>query len=322
MEKKEIDVLGVSNVLMDICALVEEKLLIAHNLKKGNFHLVETHKFMEILPAIEKLKPKVEFGSSVSNTLAGLYLLGMNIAEYGKIGDDKYGNMLLEEERTKKAVKLLIKHSLPTGTVLNMITPDTQRTFAVYYGAAAKLNESEISEETVKKSRIFHTTGYEFESLNKVVKKAASLAKKNNVKVSFDLADPGVVKRNIEDMKKFIHEYVNIIFANEDEAKAFTGMAPEEAVKELSNTAEFAIVKLGSNGSLISHKGKIIKISAEKANAIDTTGAGDMYAAGILYGIIKGFSMEKAGRIASYAAARVVEKIGARLEKLDISHIN
>jgi sugar/nucleoside kinase (ribokinase family) len=141
------------------------------------------------------------------------------------------------------------------------------------------------------------------------------IAKKNGVKISIDLADPALVNRNLAELRKLVKEFADIIFVNEHEAEAFTGKKEEEALHEIYEMCEIAIVKLGAEGSLIKANGMIYKIPVYKTSVVNTNGAGDMYAAGILYGIASNMDMEKAGHLASYAASRVVASADARLTK-------
>jgi sugar/nucleoside kinase (ribokinase family) len=319
------DVVGISHPLIDLCADIEDEFLELFSLKKGVMHVVDSKRFMEVHEKIDKNKMKIEFGGSVSNTLDGLRLLGCKVAEYGKIGMDKYGDLLVREKEEKKMGNFLKRHKSPTGCVLALITPDAQRTFVVCYGAATKLNEEDIDTEIIKNSKIIHFTGYEFESplLRLVIKKVVSIAKPVGVLISFDLADIGVIQRNYIALKQFIAENVDILFANEAEAEAFTGKPGESALALISENVNYAVLKLGEKGSMISTKnsGNIYRIRPVKVIPKDTTGAGDIYASCILYGILKNIPLDKAGRIASYAAAKVVEKKGARLAELDLSEI-
>ena len=162
-------------------------------------------------------------------------------------------------------------------------------------------------------------------TLKKASLYAMDIAKKNNIEISADLSDPSLIGRNLEEFKKIVEKYIDILFLNENESKAFTNINDEEkALEHLSKIVKLPIIKLGEKGSIISVKNKTLRFRSFKPKkVVDTTGAGDMYAAGILYGITNGLSLEKAGKIASYAATKVIEQTGARLNyKLDISRIN
>ena len=157
----------------------------------------------------------------------------------------------------------------------------------------------------------------EDKNLREVSLSAMQFAKKNNIKISIDLGDPGIVSRKKQDIMNIIKEYADIIFANEDEAKALTGLEPLEALNKISEMTDIAIVKIGKEGSFIKKDGIIYEIKGCKVKAVDTTGAGDMFAAGVLYGLIKNYNLKVCGNIGSYFAAKVCEKIGARLDDID-----
>lgn len=317
------DVIGISHPLVDEYVEVEDSFLDNHELKKGQFHLVTEEEYKQIQNSLQKKESEKKAGGSVSNVLAGLALLNCKTAEFGCIGKDEAGNFLKQQLEKNGIADFLKTEKLPTGTVLAFITPDTQRTFVVYLGAATLFTHEHIDSEVFKDTKIVHTSGYEFESatIRPAIRKIA--AAKENTLLSLDLADPGVVQRNLIELREFIKQHVDIIFANEEEAMEFTGKQPEEAVIELGKIAKIAIVKVGSEGSYIcADTGEICRIAPYKVKARDTTGAGDMYAAGMLYGIINNYTLEKAGKIASYAAGKVVEQVGARLEKIDINTIS
>jgi len=320
------DVTGISNTLVDVCVEVDDSFLEKHELKKGQFHMVDQDKFNAMQSELDQDACKIVPAGSVPNTLMGLKQMGCQTAEFSIVGNDTYGDLIKKDRKENNMGDYIARSELPTGTVLALITPDAERTFAVFLGAAPTLTEEQINEEVIKQSKIIHFTGYEFESpsMRTAIRKAIDIAKQEkNILISFDLADPGVVQRNLIDLKPFIEKNVDILFANEEEAMEFTGMPARDAVEEIGKIVAYAVVKEGSKGSFIkvAKTTELATIKAFKVEAKDTTGAGDMYAAGILYGIIKELPMQKAGTIASYAAAKVVEQIGARLDSLDISNI-
>jgi len=148
------------------------------------------------------------------------------------------------------------------------------------------------------------------------------LAKNNNTKIVIDLADPGVIQRNLEDLKQIAQKYADIILANDDEARAFTNLEPEQALHEIAKLADIAIVKLGEHGSIIKHNNTITRIEAIKTTPIDTTGAGDSFAAGFLYCLANNYSIEKAGKLGSYIASEVIQKLGARVDNINKEEVN
>ena len=313
------DIFGIGSALMDFLIEIGHNELLELNLKKGNFHLIDEEHSKKLLKKLENYKVKTSPGGSSANTLYGVALLGGNVVFCGKIGKDKHGD-IYEERMLNSGVKHKIKRSEKiTGHAITFITPDSERTFAVHLGASLHLEKSDVFFDDLRQSRMLHIEGYQLEekNLRDVSLHAMEFAKKNGIKISMDLGDPGIVSRNKEDIRKMIKNYADIVFANEDEAKALTGLAPLEALNELSKLAGIAIVKLGEKGSCIKQGSAVYNIPAYKAKAVDTTGAGDMFAAGVLYGISKGYELKISGHIGSYYATKVVEQIGARLKSID-----
>lgn len=309
--KKEYDVLGIDNLLVDYVAEVDESVLKEFMLEKGIMHLRDAD-------TIKKLKPKLKNvekhpGGSASNVIHGIANLGLKAALGGSIAEDEDGK-IFTKDLEETGVKNCITHKKSdTGIAASLITPDRERTFIVHYGAADQYKPRDLDKETLKKSKYLHLTGYGFESMNKTVRKAASIAKNHDVEVSFDLADPKVIQRNKKGLKKFLKK-VNIIFANEEEAKTFTGeTSPEKALEQLAKYSRIAVVKLGEKGAMVGSGSVIFKVRGYKANLINTLGAGDGFAAGFLYGLCKGHSIIHSCRLGNYYASKIVEEKGARL---------
>jgi len=320
---KEYDVYGIGSALMDFLIEADEELLRQFSLKKGNMHLIDENASAELLKKIKEYNMQIAPGGSSANTLAGIALLGGKVVFCGKVGDDEHGYMY-EKKMSETIRSNISKTNILTGHAITFITKDSERTFATHLGAALHLKKEDLIEEDIKKSKILHIEGYQLEdkNLRETSLHAMEIAKNNNTKVSIDLADPGLVKRNKEDLRNIVKKYADIVFANENEAKAFTGKDEEAALDEISKLAEIAIVKIGRKGSLVKKGDKIIKVPCYKVKAIDTTGAGDMYAAGFLYGLCKNYDLEKCGKLGAYVAAKVVEQIGARLDKISKEEID
>ncbi len=312
---KKYSVVGIGSALLDFTFEVNDSFLNEIGLRKGEMQLIGKEKSEEILKRLKNFPVKISPGGSASNVIAGVSYLGENSAFIGKIGNDSHGKIY--EEKTKEAGvnALFSRHETElTGHAITFITPDFERTFAVHLGSSLHFKKENINEDAIKESRILHLEGYQLgdEELKKAVYRAVKIAKENNLLISLDLSDSGLIKNNLSIFKDFIKENVNIVFANESEAKAFTGKNAEDALGEMSKICDITIIKLGEKGSLIKFENKTYKIPAYKTKVINTNGAGDMYAAGILYGIINNLDLEKSGRIASYAASLVVGKPEAR----------
>jgi sugar/nucleoside kinase (ribokinase family) len=215
----------------------------------------------------------------------------------------------------------LIHSQQETGRAIALVTPDSERTFATFLGAAIELSAGHLSDQdkypaagVFKNYSFFHIEGYLVQN-HELIEHAVKLAKKNNMMVSLDLASYNVVEANLDFLHGIIDKYVDIVFANEEEAKAYTGLEPEEAVHAIGKQCEIAIVKTGSKGSLIKQGGEIITIGSIQANPVDTTGAGDLYAAGFLYGLASGKSIPESGKTGSILAGNVIEIMGSKMSK-------
>jgi sugar/nucleoside kinase (ribokinase family) len=205
----------------------------------------------------------------------------------------------------------------PTGTCVVLITEDAQRTMLTSLGISSTLGPDDIREEEIRKAKYVYIEGYLFTSENQkaAALKAIALAKKNNVKVAFTVSDPFLIHSFRDEFRALIEGPVDLLFCNLEEARALTGLQnPIDCAHEIHSHAENVALTFGNKGSLLMHAGEAIPIEAVPVEAIDTTGAGDMYAAGILYGITCGFTWQQAGHVASHAAARIVGQLGARLK--------
>ncbi len=316
---KKYDVFGIGNALMDTLISVDDKDIKDLQLKKGNMHIVEDANIKFISTMMNQKETKRQAGGSVSNTMAGVAVLGGKSLFSGKVGRDKLG-FDYEMMMLRQGVGCDIKKDkeFPTGNVMSLITKDSERTFATYLGSSIRYTKYDIDTKKLKQSKILHLEGYMLEEpcLKEASLYAMKIAKKNKIIVSADLSDPALIERNIKELRKIVKKYVDILFLNENEAKVFTGKSDERlALIEASKYVKLAIVKLGKEGSMMKIRNKILKFGTYPAKVVDTTGAGDAYAAGILYAIAKDIPLEKAGQIASFYSAKIVEKIGARLEE-------
>jgi len=316
---RKYDIFGIGSALMDLLVRIDDSELIGLNLKKGQFNLIGEEESRRLLRKTEKYRVKIAPGGSSANTLYGAALLGSSVVFCGKVGKDANGDMY-ERRMSGSGVRTRLARSEGiTGHAITFITPDGERTFATYLGAALHLEKADIFLEDLRDSKILHIEGYQLEDkhLREVLVHAIRFAKEHDTAISLDLGDPGIVIRNRPTIKEIIREYADIVFANEEEAKALIGLEPSEALDSMAKLGKIAVVKIGEYGSYVKRGDTRYKIPAHEARAVDTTGAGDMFAAGFLYGICSSYNLRICGYIGSYFAAKVVEKIGARLEYVD-----
>lgn len=306
-------ILGMGNALVDlIFQLPSDELLEKWNLPKGSMTLIDQQQAGVILNYFGQDQPVLATGGSASNTITSIAALGGHCGFIGQIGkNDIYGNFYIEH---------LIKHGItpyfrridtPTGTAITLMSPDTERTFATYLGAASSMTEENINREVFSEYGYFHIEGYMVQNYA-LLEKALQTARECNMVISLDLASYNIVKSHL-DFIRHILPMVDVVFANEEEALAFTGKDSLEALNLLAEQVAVAVVKLGSRGSLAMHQGKLYTINADKVVKTDSNGAGDSYAAGFLYGMSRGLGVQECGDIASTVATQVVQVTGPKL---------
>jgi sugar/nucleoside kinase (ribokinase family) len=310
---KKKSVLGIGNALIDVLiTITDDAVLQKFGLPKGSMTLVDAILSAEIKKETKNSTRSIQTGGSAANTVHGIAKLGGRCGYIGKISEDEFGNFYLEDFRNNNINTHFFYSETGTGHATGLISPDSERTFGTYLGAAMELTAEEMTHEIFCEYGILHIEGYLVQN-HALIEAAMSIAKENGLLVSIDMASFNIVEANIDFLQRIIREYVNIVFANEEEATSLTGKNPEEALLEIAEMCSIAVVKLGAHGSLIKSGDRIIRIDAISAKSIDTTGAGDIYAAGFLYALTENLDLEIAGKIGSLLAGNVVEIIGAKI---------
>ena len=311
------DVYGIGNALVDIQTHVTDAQLAELRFAKGIMTLVENDSQQDVLTFIHEHDVSRCAGGSAANTIMGIAGFGGKTAYSGKMAADAIGEFFLEDMR-KSGVRIgVVPGTGQSGTCVILITPDAQRTMLTNLADSSTLSPDDIDEETVSDSKYVYVEGYLFggEPNRSAALRAIELAKKHDKKVAFTVSDPFLIQYHKEEFWKLIEGPVDLLFCNLDEARALTGLHdPVECAGEIHRHAENVALTLGPNGSILMHEGEAIPIEGVSVDAVDTTGAGDMYAAGILYGITNGLTWHQAGRLASHAAGRIVSQLGARLK--------
>jgi sugar/nucleoside kinase (ribokinase family) len=307
------NILGIGNALVDIVTLIsDEQILHKFSLPKGSMQLVDDEKSNIIRTGTETFSRTLASGGSAANTIHGLSSLGVSTGFIGSIGNDETGDFFENDLRNAGVRAFLRRHDKATGTAVALITPDSERTFATHLGAAVELNAADLNPSEFKNYDILYLEGYLI--INKpLIEAACKIARKNRMKVALDLASYNVVEAKLSDFREIAEKYVDIIFANEEEAKAFTGLDAETAIFRLSEICETAVVKVGSNGSWVKRGEEVIRIGTIPVTSRDSTGAGDLYASGFLYGLAMNESLENCGLFGAILSGKVIEIAGARL---------
>ena len=289
-------VLGLGNALTDILLQVSEGDLREIGFPKGSMNLINAEQLEQIQMRFISVRKHMVAGGSASNTVATIAQLGGKAAFIGKIGNDEVGKFYREDLIKNNVKPLLLSSTLMSGCCIVLITPDGERTFCTYLGAAADLRAEDIRKEAFVGYDICHIEGYLVQDHN-LIETALRTAKEQGCTVSLDLASYNVVNENHQFLKDLIYKYVDIVFANEDESFAYTHLNPEEAVENIASQCDIAIVKVGKRGSYVRQGMQLHHIGAITSNCLDSTGAGDLYAGGFLHALSDGFDLRRCGEI-------------------------
>lgn len=315
-------ILGIGNALVDnILFLENEDLLNTFSLPKGSMQLVDAEKALRIENAAAMCHKHMASGGSAANTIHGLARLGMETALVGTVGKDSFGEFFGKDLKDNGIIPLLEYGTVNTGRAISLVSPDGERTFATYLGAAVELPANRLNATLFHGYDHLHLEGYLVPN-QQLVESAFILAQQYGMTVSLDLASYNVVEANLDFLRLITAKYKPIVFANEEEARAFTGhVDPLKALNAFAKLCNTAIVKIGAKGSLIFHHGKKYTADAIQVNCLDTTGAGDLYAAGYLYGFVNDFEPDRCGAIGSLLAGKVIEEAGAKISDVSWEYI-
>ena len=307
-------ILGIGNALVDVMVLSENDQIINHlNLPKGGMTLVGGELSARIQNEISHLNIKIATGGSVANAINGIAGLDVECGFVGAIGRDDLG-LLFKNDMLKRKIAVMLKElDLPTGRAVGFVSPGGERTFATYLGAAVEMGPDDITPELFAGYDLFFIEGYLVFN-HALIMAAASAAKLAGLTIALDLASYNVVDANKDILNELVDHYIDIVFANEEEAKSFTGLQPEAALENLAGRCDIAIVKVGKEGAFVQQGVQKWHIPAIDTPVIDTTGAGDYFAAGFLAGLATGCDLGKCGVIGSLMASEVIQVVGAELE--------
>lgn len=306
-------ILGMGNALTDILVqLDDDKHLENLNLPKGSMQLVDEVQNAKVQEYIHTMPKQMIAGGSASNTMRGIACLGGDASFVGMVGNDSIAKVFETELKETGVDAKLFSTNVPSGTATTFISADGERTFATHLGAAIGMTADILTPEIFKGYDIFHIEGYLVQN-HDLIRKAIHTAKFHGLKISLDLASYNVVEENLDFLRSIVESYVDILFANEEETLAFTSKQPEEALDEIAAMCEYAIVKVGKKGSMIKHNGVITTEGITDNKRIDTTGAGDFYAAGFLYALANNYSVEEAARYGKILSGNIIEVVGVKM---------
>lgn len=314
---KKYNVFGVGNALVDTLVNTNPAFLKENNIRKGVMTLVDANVQSSVLDHLKSHNKQLRSGGSAANTMIALANSGGNGYYAGKVANDDFG-IFYKKDMEASGIEFDTAPGTngSTGTCLVLTTPDADRTMLTHLGISTHLTKSDINVDKLKLSEIAYIEGYLWDGNDT---KEASLftmeqAKKNGVKVAFTYSDPFCVNRSREDFIKLTKEYVDIIFCNHEEAMAISQMDnPEDAIMYISSLCDTVCMTWGSEGAMVAMSGVMNPVPGFPVKAIDTNGAGDAFAGGVLYGLTHGYSVQKACKWGNYVASRIVTEIGARL---------
>ena len=319
-------IIGIGNAIVDVLCKVDESFLIKQNLVKGSMSLIDDKRAQE-LTKLGQLQ--ITPGGSVANTIATLGQLSCDAQFIGKVGADEFGKKFIEGIE-KTGAKFIGENSYSQASAKSfiMITPDAQRTMCTYLGCASQINERDIDDKVFKGADFLYLEGYLWDDPQTIeaLRKAITMAKKRGVKVAFSLSDSFCVSRHKRDFVDLVLGDLDIVFANEREALELLSLkefSEDKAFEFFSQNPELiAVVTRSSKGCSVFGYGSVINVPIQNVeNIVDTTGAGDAFAAGVFYGLINDFDLEKSAAYGNILAGQIIQIVGARFEKEQLQKI-
>ena len=312
--RKKTKVIAIGSALVDILIHEDDAFVTRTGASKGGMTYVDDTKIEKVLTETST-PPRIVPGGSACNTAVGIGQLGGEAHFFGKCGRDNFAD-LLEESLTRQHVRphLIQSSATPTGRVLSIITPDAERSMLTFLGASAEMTPDDLPHDLFNDMAVVHVEGYLLFNRN-LLTAVLDQAKTAGAKVSLDLASYTVVEAAIDVLPDLIKKYVDILIANEDEALAYTGLKNETAsLAAMAGQVELAVLKTGPRGSLIARGDEIVTIQPKgDGSAVDTTGAGDLWAAGFLYGVVQGMPLDLCGDLGSLCGYEVCQVDGANI---------
>ena len=306
-------VIGIGNALTDILInLPSDEILKRFGLPKGSMSLVDADLQRKISESTADLPRTLSLGGSAGNTIRAMARLDAQVGFVGKVGNDTTGDFFEKALENLGVKPTILRGTLHSGRCVSLVSGDGERTMATYLGAALEMKGGEIAPSVFEGFDCLYIEGYLVQD-HDLIRTAVATARRCGMKVAIDLASFNIVEENLDFLRGLVQEYVDILFANEEEARAFTGeVKPLRALEVISRACELTVVKVGIKGAYIKRQGgEVIHVGIlTAANRVDTTGAGDFYAGGFLAGLCQGLTLRQCGTIGAIAAGKVIEVIG------------
>ncbi len=315
---EKVAVYGIGNPLIDVTAQAEDAELSELGLNKGTMQLIDSERGNEILAHITDREKSYSCGGACPNTMITLAALGVRTALAGMVGTDELGEIYSSRLKEQQVHSELAAYPGDTGSCIVLVTPDCERTMSTRLGVCREFSAEQVNREAIRAAQFLYFTGYmwDTESQKAALLAAIETARGAGTTVVFDVADPFAVERHRDEFLKLISGKVDVVLANREEARLLSEYdEPRRAAPELARQCKVAAVKSGDDGSCIaSNNGDCVALGTYRVDAVDSTGAGDNYSAGFLYGMVNGYSLADSGRLAAYVAAQIVRRTGAQFD--------
>lgn len=307
-------IIGIGNALVDVLVRLEDDSVLERmQLPKGGMTLIDEAQQNELRACMKGLSVEKATGGSAGNTILALAHLGEKAGFVGKVGRDDLGKFYADNCKAVGIEARLLECGLPTGVANTFISPDGERTFGTHLGAAATLKPGDITPKLFEDVSLAHIEGYLVQN-HDLMEAICQTAMEQSVQLSLDLASYNVVAADLPFFRHLVQDYIDIVFANQEEAAAFTGKKdPLEALREIAAYKCLAVVKLGGKGASARLGDEEVVVEANKVPVVDTTAAGDFFAGGFLYGLDKGVSLQECLRFGTLLAGHIIGVVGTRL---------
>jgi sugar/nucleoside kinase (ribokinase family) len=315
LRARPLHISGIENAILDLLVLVDEGVVEQLGLHKGTMKLVDTDEQRKILGLIGDLEPEIEAGGSCANALRMASSLGSVTSYSSAVAPDANGDAFADGLARHGVKDCVARVDGDTGTSVILVTPDGERTMNTHLGVCREYRSQYVPVEEIRRSRIFYTTGYVWDTPHQIeaIEMALDVARESGVRLAMDLADPFVVERSRDAIERHIALGLDVVFANSAESKGLTGLDPRESAIAIAERVQVAVVTDGSQGAYVASGSVIEHIPAHKVDVVDTTGAGDCFAAGFLHGLARGLPLRTCGELATLLAAETITHLGVKV---------